>query len=178
VEQHPPDHALQLPRPWRSSQGCVELWVVEQVQLAGNLLDHWHSAQHFSLACHNGVGDRVDPKDALQFADVVPVRVVEQGSGCGVERVELGQRDIGQQRAQQHRCQQQPFAAPQNGENRGAIGYRRIARQACPRTLAPSHRGRMRCSCRSVEHHPSWHGKARAGLFVQSSLPIAIGLPA
>ena len=106
----------------------------EQIEPIGDLLDDGHAAQHLGLARHHGVGDRIDPQDALQFAHLVLAGVVEQRAGCGVARRELRDRDQGQQRAQQHRRQQAPACA--------AAGWRGSPHRSAPPASSRSPRPR------------------------------------
>ncbi len=178
--EYPPDQGQRRFKPQAWPQRCVELGIRGQIEPARDLLDHRHAAQHLGLAGHHGVGDRIDPHDALQLTRLVLARVVEHRPGGGVARGELGNGDNGQQRAQQHRRQQEPLAAPQDGKDRGAIQWRHtasVARQARLQTFAPCRCGRLSSSCRLVEHHLSWLTE-QAGLPVQPGSASATGLQA
>ena len=155
---HSPERGQHSFRPRPRAQGRIEFRVGLQVQPTGHLLDHRHAAQHLGLARHHRIGDGVDPQDALHLAQLVLARVVEQRAGGGIARRELCDRDKGQQRAQQDRCQQEPLAASQDGEDGGAVQCRRIAdidRHARGGTVAPDRPGRLGCSFWSVEHRLS-----------------------
>ena len=83
------------------TQSGIEFRVVVEVPALGHALHDVQAAQDFRLAGHDRLGGRIDLQDALQLADLVLARLVDQRAGGGVGRRDLLDGDEREQRPQQ-----------------------------------------------------------------------------